>query len=355
MRVAVIFGGVSPEHEVSLVSASSLIAALDKTKYTVIPIGITKGGAWQTGENSLEKLRNADISDSSSFFEPPEADVIFPVLHGTFGEDGVIQGLLECTGIPYVGCGVLASAIGMDKAVQKQILRDAGLPIMPYLEVRKDDFAENSSLINEKIASLGMPVFVKPANMGSSIGVHKVKDAGSLKEAISDAFNYDNKILIEKGVAAPREIECAVLGNKNPRASVLGEVVSSGEFYDYDAKYIDGLSHAVIPADLPQDVSEKIKNLALRVFRVLNATGCARVDFFLEGSKLTPFVNEINTMPGFTPISMFPKLWEEAGLSYSKLLDELIELAILNHKEKSALKRSYSPKKTWWNNRPVTK
>lgn len=349
MRVAVLFGGISPEHEVSLVSASSVIAALDKTKYTVMPIGITKDGAWLTGDNSLEKLKNADITNSSSFFDPGEADVIFPVLHGTFGEDGAIQGLLECTGIPYVGCGVLASAIGMDKAVQKQILRDAGLPIMPYLEVRKDDFDENNPLINEKIASLGMPVFVKPANMGSSIGVHKVKDAGSLKEAISDAFNYDNKILIEKGVVAPREIECAVLGNKNPRASVLGEVVSGGEFYDYNAKYVDGSSKTIVPADLSQDVSEKIKNLALKVFRALNASGCARVDFFLEGSKLTPFVNEINTMPGFTPISMFPKLWEASGLSYRELLDELLKLALENHKEKSALKRSYSPKKNWWN------
>ncbi len=276
LRVGVLFGGRSGEHEVSIVSAKSIIKGFDRTKYEIIPIGIDKGGKWLVGADVFNLLsgkkakkicevilspvpgkgRLICLQDGGKHFKK-ELDVIFPVLHGTFGEDGTVQGLLELAEIPYVGCGVLASAVGMDKSIQKQILRDAGVPVTPWLEVKKNEFELSRASFYEKVASLGMPVFVKPANMGSSIGVHKVKDGSNLLEAVEDAFLYDHKVLIEKAVPAAREIECAVLGGEQPRASVLGEIISSGYFYDYAAKYIDGKSRAVIPADIPNELTDK--------------------------------------------------------------------------------------------------
>ncbi|MFA5134645.1 MAG: D-alanine--D-alanine ligase family protein [Patescibacteria group bacterium] len=370
LRVGVIFGGRSGEHEVSLASAESIIGALDKAKYEVIPIGITKRGRWVTSGNPLATLksgRHAELSNENiispdatkkrlvslegkyfrSHAETKLLDVVIPVLHGTYGEDGTVQGLLELANIPYVGANVLASAVGMDKVIQKELFRQAGLPVVDYLHFLSGEYARNPNLITAKIKKLRFPVFVKPANLGSSVGISKARNERSLKQAIMYAMQYDRKIIVEKAVLSPREIEVAVLGNDDPRASVPGEIIASNEFYDYNAKYVDGQSRTVIPALLSKKLADKIRTLAIRAFTIIDCSGMARVDFLLSrNSKL--YVSEVNTIPGFTSISMYPALWKASGMPYQKLLDKLISLALERYRQKAKLQTSYKPKSKWY-------
>jgi len=360
LKIGVMFGGQSGEHEVSLVSASSVMEALDKSKYEVVPIGITKEGKWVAGPESMKLLKSgSDVKESRGLVsadptekrlvhfeeqgESQKLDVIFPVLHGPLGEDGTVQGLLELASIPYVGAGVLGSAVGMDKIIQKQLFKQVGLPIVEYVWFLA---SEVDSKIDEIEKIFEYPVFVKPVNMGSSVGISKSHNREELVVAIEEAKKYDRKILIERGVEEVREIEVSVLGNDNPEASVAGEIVASGEFYDYDAKYVDGKSEAIIPAKIPDALMKKIQKIACQAFRVLDLAGMARVDFFLSKDKI--YLNEVNTIPGFTSISMYPKLWEASGLSYPELLNKLIELAIERHGEKKKLLTSYEPKGEWY-------
>jgi D-alanine-D-alanine ligase len=372
-RVGVIFGGRSGEHEVSLVSAESVMGALDKKKYDVIPMGITKTGEWATSEKLrvkseklLELFKKGKIKKGSRL--PPEiltkVDVVFPVLHGTYGEDGTIQGLFEMLSVPYVGAGVLGSSIGMDKVVQKQLCEHVGLPVVTYVWFAKNEWTANSKIkiqkskLQVKIKNfdivrciekmLGYPVFVKPANMGSSVGVSKAHNKKELVAGINLAAKYDEKILVEEAVKNVREIECSVLGNNEPIASVPGEIISSGEFYDYDAKYVDGRSKSVIPAKLSPKMIATVQKLSIQVFKITNCAGMARVDFLLDNKRGKVYVNEINTIPGFTSISMYPKLWQASGLSYGDLLDALINLALKRFREKEKLRLSYKPKKRWY-------
>lgn len=360
LKIGVIFGGRSGEHEVSLVSASSVMKALDRAKYEVVPIGITKEGRWVAGPDSMKLLKSgAEVSESRGLVsadptqkglvkigvsvESTKLDVIFPVLHGPFGEDGTIQGLLELADIPYVGAGVLGSALGMDKIIQKELFNQAGLPIVNYiwfLSKESDVGAERAE------RALKYPMFVKPVNLGSSVGISKAHNRDELTKAVDLAKKYDRKVLIEQGVEGAREIEVSVLGNDEPKASVPGEVKASNEFYDYDAKYVDGKSEAIIPAEISEDLIRRFKEIACRAFKVLDLAGMARVDFFLQGEKI--YLNEVNTIPGFTSISMYPKLWEASGLSYSELLDRLIGLAVERYGERKKLLTSYEPKEDWF-------
>jgi len=348
IRVGVIFGGRSGEHEVSLRSAESILKAIDRNKYDVVPIGITHEGRWLASRNALSMLPAKDqiqkvLTDGESITLPAEpaaqgmVDVIFPMLHGTYGEDGTIQGLLELANVPYVGAGVLGSAVGMDKDVMKRLLRDAGLPIVDYWVVRTQDL---DSFLQAHISDLPYPVFVKPANLGSSVGITKVHAAEELPAALQTAAEYDRKIVVEKGVNA-REIELSVLGNDDPIASVPGEILPSREFYDYKAKYADEDSRLLIPAPLNEIQKIEAQRLAIAAFRVLECSGMARVDLFLEKPAGKFYVNEINTLPGFTTISMYPKLWEASGIPYSELIDRLITLAIERHAEKNKLRTKY--------------
>ncbi len=367
IRVGLIFGGRSGEHEVSLASANSVMANLDKDKYEVVPIGITKSGSWLlgcepakliaaeqsvgqhpdtveaegeehitsvtlTGDPNLRRLialeRGEELRDNGAL------DVIFPVMHGTYGEDGALQGLLEMANVPYVGCGVLGSALGMDKEKMKMVFQSAGLPIVDYLVFRRNQWERAPEGVLEAIeARLGYPCFVKPVNLGSSVGVNKAHERGELIHAINVAAEYDRKVIIERGISC-RELEISVLGNDEPIASVVGEVISSNEFYDYRAKYLDGKSQTVIPADISQETAEEVRRIALQAFLALDLSGLARVDFFLEKTSGKVYINEVNTMPGFTQISMYPKLWEASGLPYPELLDRLIELAIERHADR---------------------
>lgn len=357
LKIGVLFGGKSAEHEVSLQSARNIIGGLDKNKYEVVPIGITKEGKWLLSNTSNYLLNSNDpkliklnksnqevalyaeghgalaLTNGSSDARE-KVDVIFPVMHGTFGEDGSMQGLLKLTGVPYVGAGVLGSAVGMDKEIMKRLLRDAGIPIGKFITVRLGDKISFDKAKKE----LGMPLFIKPANMGSSVGVSKVRNEKEFKQAVTEAFKYDNKILIEEFVDA-REIECAVLGNDHPMASVPGEIIANQEFYSYDAKYIDEGSVAEIPAKIDKKTAKKVQELAIRTFQALNCEGMGRVDCFLKKNGQV-LVNEINTIPGFTDISMYPKLWEASGISQTKLLDRLIELAIERFEKEQKLKTS---------------
>ncbi len=302
-------GGASGEHEVSLVSGRAVEAALDRKKYDVTPIVISKHGKW---EAPLTR----------------RYDVVLPILHGPRGEDGTVQGLLELAGIPYVGAGVVGSAVSMDKDVMKRLFRAAGLPVVPHLCVRRKQWKAGPESVQKLIEeSLDYPVFVKPANLGSSVGISKVRGRGELNAAMELAAQYDPKIVIEQGVNA-RELECAVLGNDAPKASVVGEVVAAKEFYDYEAKYADVGSRTIVPAKLEFAVTERVRGLALAAFRACEGRGLARVDFFLHRATGAIYVNEINTMPGFTPISMYPKLWEASGVPFPALLDRLIALAL---------------------------
>ncbi|MDR3606725.1 MAG: D-alanine--D-alanine ligase [Oligoflexia bacterium] len=352
IRVAVLYGGKSGEHEVSLRSAASVIRHLDSKRYEVIPIAVDKAGRWSLTELS-EKDRAAESlpvrSNGPEFVLPLSGaarpvDVVFPVIHGTFGEDGTLQGLLELADLPYVGCGVLASAVGMDKEVAKRLIQGAGLPIVPYLALRKDAYARDkvAAQVGEK---LGYPCFVKPANAGSSVGVHKVKDPSQLLAALDDSFRYDTKVLVEKAIAA-REVELSVLENPDPAGeplvSVPGEITPSHEFYSYEAKYLDEKGAALlIPAKLTAEQTQRAQDIARRAFRALEGEGMARVDLFVDRVSGDFYFNEVNTIPGFTSISMYPKMWEASGLGYSELLTRLVELALARHKRKAELVREF--------------
>ncbi len=368
LRLGLLFGGRSGEHEVSLTSAASVLQALDPAKYEVVPIGITREGRWLVGSAAdlpagglpevLVKGRPVTPSLDPSADGPrlvaldsartpadsaEKLDVIFPVLHGTFGEDGTIQGLLELTGIPYVGAGVLASAVGMDKDVMKRLFRDADLPVVDWVLVLRSDWQNSPGEVRRQVRrKFRFPVFVKPANLGSSVGISKVHNLRELAAALDLAAAYDRKIIVEVGLDA-REIECSVLGNDRPEASVPGEVVSINEFYDYEAKYVKEGSRLIIPAPLSKRDTRRVQELAVGAFRAIDGAGMARVDFLFDRPSRKIFVNEINTIPGFTPISMYPKLWEASGLSNSRLLDRLIELALERHREQGQTRFDYSP------------
>lgn len=361
LRVAVVFGGRSGEHEVSLQSAKNVIEAMDKRKYDVLPIGIDKQGRWHLSNRSRfllnagdpERVRLGETKremalqpgGTENLFIVPEEkraagkiDVVFPVLHGPCGEDGTVQGLFRLANVPFVGAGVLGSAVGMDKDVMKRLLREAGIPTPKFLVFRKPAEARFGIIRRE----LGLPVFVKPANLGSSIGVSKVRTEGEFRKGVREAFQYDRKVLVEEAITG-REIECAVLGNDRPIASVPGEIIPHSKygFYSYEAKYLDENGALLrIPAELPKAVVKKAKALAVKTFKVLNCEGMGRVDmFFTKNGKL--LVNEINTIPGFTKISMYPKLWEVSGIPYPKLIDCLIRLALERQTKESKLKISY--------------
>lgn len=356
LRIGLVFGGRSGEHEVSLVSARSILDALDRDRYEPVLIGIARDGSWHIGDTSpaLLEARGQPLAldeaspavavtpgvDSEPLATAP-IDVFFPVLHGTYGEDGTIQGLLEMAGVPYVGSGVLGSAVGMDKDIAKRLLRDANIPVVEFITARARQ--PRAPLAAQIEAELGYPCFVKPANMGSSVGVHKVAGPEGLDDALDDAFAFDRKVLIERAVDA-REIECSVLGNEAPRASVPGEIVPTDEFYSYKAKYVDENGAAlIIPADIDAETTERVRELSIRAFETLELCGMARVDFLLDRSSGSLYINEVNTIPGFTQISMYPKLWEASGVSYAALVDRLIELALERHRERQALSTRYLP------------
>ncbi len=344
------------------------LQALDKEKYEVVPIGIAPTGKWLSSSEVLHLLKekqSIELEPEQMLVPDPRKqslvaineggsvskslDVIFPVVHGTYGEDGSLQGLLELADIPYVGAGVLGSAVGMDKVIQKELLRQAHIPVTPCIWFVFEKYqTQRKKIIAEIERKLQYPLFVKPANSGSSIGINKAHNRKELLAFIEVAAQFDRKILVEQGVKNAREIECSVLGNENPIASVLGEIVPSNEFYDYDAKYVDGKSAAIIPAKLPKAVVRKVQQYALAAFRALECAGMARVDFLVNGKTHRIFLNEINTIPGFTSISMYPKLWQASGVSYSALLDKLIHLAIERHEVKKKLKTTYQPKNDWY-------
>ena len=352
LRVGIIFGGRSGEHEVSVTSAASIFKHIDRSKYEPIAIRIEKDGSWSFPQQepnasnvaqAIEQARAAQ-GDSKTTSDPGlgalKLDVVFPVLHGPYGEDGTIQGLLEMAGLAYVGNGVLASAAGMDKAIMKIVFAGRGLPICRSHDFVRPEWARNRDTILQRIGALGLPVFVKPANLGSSVGISKVKTPAELVPAIELALQFDRKIVVEAAVPRAREIECAVLGNDDPQTSLPGEILPSREFYDYEAKYLDEGSKTVIPADLPQATVAEVRRLAIEAFRAIDGAGLARVDFLMDGDAGTIYVNEINTLPGFTNISMYSKMWEATGVGYSALVDRLIQLGIERHKEKQQLKTS---------------
>ena len=359
-HVIILFGGKSAEHEVSLQSAKNIYEAIDKNKYDVTLIGVDRNGKWylndaqvllNNSDPALIKLNSSNINlslipgdDSQKIVNLKnnhsleKIDVVFPVMHGPFGEDGTIQGLLKLTGIPFVGAGVLGSAVGMDKDVMKRLLKEADIPIAKFLSIKKHQ--ENEWSFDKTFKLLGAPFFVKPANLGSSVGIHKIHDVSEYDKFVYDAFQFDTKLIFEESITG-RELECSVLGNENPIASVPGEVKAQHEFYDYDAKYIDDKGALLqIPADVSPTIVKRIQELAIDTFQTLECNGMARVDFFLkENGEI--LVNELNSIPGFTKISMYPKLWEASGISYTDLIDKLIELAIKKFDQESKLKTSY--------------
>lgn len=382
LRVGVLFGGRSGEHEISLLSAASVLQAIDQDKYEVVPIGITKSGQWVSPAQAEKLLRGESLpeetgrhlragdpgatasaavlakgeavivppvpdSDSLVPFESKaraadhgiNVDVIFPVLHGTFGEDGTIQGLLELADIPYVGAGVLGSAASMDKEIMKRLFTAAGLPIVKHVTILRNQWEENQGKTVRAIESkLKYPLFAKPANLGSSVGISKAHNRKELAPAIELAAGYDRKIVIEQGVGGnkgkARELECSVLGNDEPKASVVGEIVPAAEFYDYSAKYLDEGSQLIIPAKITKKQIKEVQEMAIRAFQAVDCSGLARVDFLMDPKSGKIYLNEINTMPGFTSISMYPKLWAASGLGYSQLIDRLLQLALQRHAEK---------------------
>ncbi len=355
LRVGVIFGGRSGEHEVSIASAAAIFAHLDPSRYEAVPIRIEKDGRWVLPREAPSAVSTADVLrqdaaaaveavDPSTALAGNRLDVVFPILHGPYGEDGTVQGLLELAGLPYVGAGVLGSAVGMDKAVMKTLFAAAGLPIVPHLTVWRGDWDRDAAAITAQVSSrLGYPVFVKPANLGSSVGISRARNDGELATAMRLALQFDRKVVIEAGVAGAREIECGVLGNDDPVASVPGEIIVTHPdgFYSYDAKYLDpNGAHWAIPADIPASTVADVQRLSVEAFRVLELAGMSRVDFFLEGATGRLFLNEVNTIPGFTTISMYPKMWDATGLPFSRLLDRLIELALARHAEKQQLRTS---------------
>jgi len=364
LRVGVIYGGRSGEHEISMRSAATVIGALDPQRFDVVPIAITKDGRWLTGRDSLRLLEEAQrvlapvAEHGDEVMLPPvpsrgtlvpvaggagqlALDVVFPVLHGTFGEDGTIQGLLEMAGIPYVGAGVLASSVGMDKAVMKAVFRDAGLPGCRWIVARPA--SESLADIRARVAAeLGFPCFVKPCNLGSSVGVAKAKTPDELGPAVADAASYDPKVIIEEAIDA-RELECGVLGNEEAEASVVGELLPSHEFYDYADKYVDDKARWLIPAELPAAVAEQARTLAVRAFHAIDCSGLARVDFFLERGTDRLLLNEINTMPGFTSASMYALMWQASGVTLPALVERLLTLARERHARRAKRRLSFTP------------
>jgi D-alanine-D-alanine ligase len=364
LRVGIIYGGRSGEHEVSLASAASVFQHLDPERYEAVAIRIEKDGRWALPSQPPTVMKAADVI-KGALPEPREAaretypmaypggdtlmtgttgmklDVVFPVLHGPYGEDGTVQGLLELANVPYVGAGVLASSVGMDKAAMKLVFAASGLPICDYEVVLKRDWQRDERGVMERVAGrLGFPVFVKPANLGSSVGISKAKHATELRAAISLAAQFDRKIVVEAAVQNAREIEVAVLGNDDPEASVPGEIIPAGEFYDYQAKYVSDDSRTVIPAEIDSARSAEVRGLAVAAFKAIDGAGMARVDFLLARESRQLYLNEVNTIPGFTTISMYAKMWDASGLPYARLLDRLIALAIERHAEKQQLRTS---------------
>ncbi|SFA79993.1 D-alanine-D-alanine ligase [Cohnella sp. OV330] len=365
IRVGLVYGGRSGEHEVSLQTALAVLKAFDYDKYELIPYYITKEGRWRSGSllesppaavAELQFEKTGEAGETGSSLIPlmqgmsetavsevgrhegiGSVDVVFPLLHGTFGEDGTIQGLFEMANLPYVGAGVLASSVGMDKAAMKTMFSAAGLPQVGYRAFTRFHWnKEREALLDGIEREIGYPSFVKPANLGSSVGVSKARNRNELVAAVEEALRYDRKVIVEEFVDA-REIEVAVLGNDEPRASVAGEIVSSNEFYDYKAKYIDGKSAMIIPAEIPEETAQAVREMAVRAFLAIDGTGLCRADFFLRKSDGALLINEVNTLPGFTPFSMYPLLWQETGVSYRELLDTLIELALARHAEKQLI------------------
>jgi D-alanine-D-alanine ligase len=380
LKIAVLFGGRSGEHEVSLASAQSVMSALDPDKYEIIPVGITREGAWIVGADPMRALEEEDFArtrPAAMFADPSErglwasrresegaelserssderrlsalsrVDVVFPVLHGTFGEDGTVQGLLELAGVPYVGAGVLCSALAMDKIAFKDVITAHNLPTPDYVWMTRRAWeAEPDAWLDRIEARLGFPVFTKPANLGSSVGISKCPDRESLRRGVDEAAQYDRRMLVEWAVPAAREIEVSVLGNEEPSASIPGEVVPSREFYDYAAKYLDtgeNASGLLIPAPLDEGTTEAVQSLAIETYRAIDGAGMARVDFLVNGDNDDLYVNEVNTIPGFTSISMYPKLWDASGVPYGRLLDWLVDLALDRHQENSRSERIYRP------------
>lgn len=363
IRVAVLFGGRSGEHEVSLRSAWNVIQALDPARYDVTPVAITKEGRWRTGPDTLRLLGEAqrDLQAAADYgtevalpADPTRRglvpldggtlipiDVVFPVLHGTFGEDGTLQGLLDLAGLPYVGSGVLASSVGMDKAIMKIVFRDAGLPVCAWIVTRAGDETP-AALAARVAASVGYPCFVKPANLGSSVGISKVKTPAELAAAVTEAASYDPKVVIERGLDV-REFECAVMGNAQPDVSCMGELLPSHEFYDYADKYVDGAARVEMPARIAPELVEQMRAMAATAFRSVDCAGLARVDFFLERGTNTVYINEINTMPGCTDSSMFPMLWRQSGIEFPAVVDRLITLARERHALQASRRVSFAP------------
>jgi D-alanine-D-alanine ligase len=337
---------------VSVASAASIFKHLDRTRYEAVPIRIEKSGRWMLGGKAPDALSAAAVIEgrATEALQPAEPsavvsgsglDVVFPVLHGPYGEDGTVQGLLELANVPYVGAGVLGSAVGMDKAVMKTLFAACGLPIVQHVTVLRREWLERRRSIRERAADgLGFPMFVKPANLGSSVGISKAQSAADFDDAMELAFQFDRKVVVEAAVPRAREIECAVLGNDAPEASVPGEIIPSREFYDYEAKYLDEGSRLLIPAPLTDAQTAEIRRLAIDAFRAVDGAGMSRVDFLVAGDTGQTFVNEVNTIPGFTTISMYPKLWEASGVPYPALLDRLIALALERHAEKQQLRTS---------------
>jgi D-alanine-D-alanine ligase len=358
-RLALVFGGRSAEHEVSVISAHSVLDALDPDRFEVLTIGIDKRGRWHllpalpaAAEGGELPAVGSDQGSVVSLARQPgdstlvaedgtraEIDVVFPLLHGPFGEDGTIQGMLELAGIPYVGAGVLASAVGMDKAVQRVLFAAAGLPTVAHEVVHEREWEDDREGVEARAEALGFPVFVKPATLGSSVGISKVSRAEDLPAAVEEALSYARKALVEKAAEGAREIECAVLGNDDPVASVPGEIVPAGDWYDYRAKYLDEGTRLDIPARIPGEVAELVQRMAVGAFRAIDAAGMARVDFFYREPDRV-IVNEINTIPGFTKVSMYPKLWEASGLSYADLVERLVDLAVERHQKEAKRGRS---------------
>ena len=348
LRLGVIFGGQSGEHEVSVVSAQHVLDAV-RERFDVVPIGVTKAGAWLTPEETERQLEREDepfrktleLPSDTGLLARPESlaslrdiDVAFPLIHGTFGEDGTLQGLLELAGVPYVGAGVAASASGMDKALMKRIFRQAGLDVVEHIVVRSTQYRAEGEEVGRAVdSSIGYPAFVKPANGGSSVGISKVRSREDLGAAFCQAFRYDRKVLVEQA-AEGREVECAVLGNDEPEASPLGEVRYEREFYDYEAKYLDPSTQLIVPAELSDETARRIQELAVRGYRAIDCAGMGRMDFFLTEDGQV-YIDEVNTIPGFTPGSMYPLLWQQGGLSYGDLIGRLVELGLERHKERA--------------------
>ncbi len=366
LKIAVLFGGRSGEHEVSLDSARSVLGVLDPGKYEIFQVGITHAGEWMTGPDArmaLEKgdtskltrctilpdpstpglyaLPRSDSTNSARFEKLTDLDVIFPVLHGTFGEDGTLQGLLEMAELAYVGAGVTGSSVGMDKGVFKDVMRAIGVPTVEFVIVLRSEIEKDIEEVIRRVQAVSAyPLFIKPANLGSSVGITKCNRRADLGEALLEAAAYDRRVLVERGVNA-REIEVSVLGNDDPQASVPGEVQPSREFYSYESKYVDGTSGLLIPAPLPDETAAQIRRMAVSAYQAIDCAGMARVDFFLEKNTGEIFLNELNTIPGFTSISMYPKLWEASGLSYTGLVDRLIELALERKKDRNRTERRF--------------